>query len=423
MCGIVGMVSSNTAGFYQSHKKIFSQMLWADTVRGSDGTGAFGVNKYGNIEYLKTRGHAGKLQESREYADFEDLIFSDFHMAIGHNRSATRGASNDENSHPFVENNTILVHNGTLTNHTDLTDQKVEVDSHAILHSIVERGYEATLKEIQGAFTLVWYSADDKTLRIIRNDQRPLFIASTVGAWFFASEKGMLEWILGRENVEIASMEECAPGTMYFFDLEDKGNMWYKPVELYKPKKLEIVKEKVDPKPPKNAIVLSDQRSGYTAADFPIGTRILINGENIQPLKEKSPDGWDSLIFGTWAQDPSIRIKCWSTEEEIDILEAAADADIEEDTFAFQAEIFCVMTKKGNVTLICRNTTPYVPRYDMMKNEIHEDEFVFTDCQCSYCNRVLSFDELEKGVFTFASSDDFLIECEHCLDKGMEKLI
>lgn len=425
MCGIVGMITSNTYGFQHTSKKIFNQLLWADTLRGDDGTGVFGVNKYGNVDYLKNQGSAAVIQQTKDYEEFDDNIFSDFHMVVGHNRSATRGMANDENTHPFIEGNTILVHNGTLTNHASLTDQKVEVDSHAILHSIVERGYEETLKEIQGAFTLVWYNTDDKTLRIVRNDMRPMYIASCVGAWYFASEHGMLRWILGRGNEKIEDMTECQPGVLYSFKLDDKENMWFQDVELYVPPKIEYHYTKPDDKkkdPPKLSPT-TNSKDSWEGRDFVIGTKVLVCGQTIQKLQKKNESGFDHLFFGTWFFDESINVKCWATSEEIEILEKATADDIDEEEILFQADIMCVMTKKDRITLICKNISPYTPMFDMLKQEIHEDEFMLSDKACSYCGTILEFPDLQKGVFTYTKADDFLIECEHCLDRGAEKLV
>lgn len=413
ICGIVGMVTSNSAGFFHPQKKIFSSLLWADTLRGEDSTGVFGVNKYGNIDYLKTTGHAGNLVTTKEYQNFEDDIFSDYHMVVGHNRKATRGTITDENAHPFVEGNTILVHNGTLTNHKELTKQDVDVDSHAILHSIVERGYEETLKDIQGAFTLVWYNTDDKTLRIIRNDQRPLYIAATVGAWYFASEEGMLQWILGREDEKIEEMTECVPGTLYSFKLEDKENMWYESVDLWSPLKSAVSNIKLE-KTEKE----TKEDLPYENQDFKIGTNILILGKQCTPLTKANQEGYDHILFGQWYVDPRIEVKVWGTTDEVNTLEADIDDDAS-DSFLFQAKIMCVMTKKGKVILICKGITPYKPILDTSGKELLEDEFMFTDKLCSYCSRQVSFDEIKNGVFKYTSATDFEIICEHCLDKGV----
>lgn len=417
MCGIVGMVASAQNGFTYSQKKVFTSLLWADTLRGDDSTGVFGVNKHGNVDYLKTTGGADKLLRSTDYAEFDRDIFSDYHMVVGHNRKATKGWATEENAHPFVEGDIVLVHNGTITNQTELTKELCTVDSHAILHSIVEKGYKKTLEEIQGAFTLVWYNAKEKTLYAIRNAERPLFIANTIGAWYFASEEDMLEWILGREGIQIKEMTCCKPGTLYTFKLDDKENMYYEPAKLWKPKKIipESPKstEKQTQLPKKEPDPL--QIAGlYSSSDFPCGTRILIQGDRVVNLPEKSRDGFASLIFGDWYFDPEIKVKVWATEEETTLLDV--DYDVEEQIL-FSAEIMVVMTKNGKITLICRNIKKYIPSLDSKQNEIYEDEFIFTNHCCSYCNKPMTFEDAKKGILDYKSETDFVLVCENCLDK------
>ena len=53
MCGIVSLISKRAGGFYNPDTDIFSQMLFADTVRGVDSTGVFGVNKQHSTKDLE----------------------------------------------------------------------------------------------------------------------------------------------------------------------------------------------------------------------------------------------------------------------------------------------------------------------------------------------------------------------------------
>jgi hypothetical protein len=420
MCGIVGVIASSQSGLFSSHQRAFENLLWADTLRGDDSTGVFGVNKYGNVDYLKTRGSTDVLLKTKEWSDFKDNIYSDFHMVVGHNRKSTRGATTDENAHPFIEDNTILVHNGTLFNHSSLTTEKVEVDSHAILHSITERGFEKTIEELDGAFTLVWYDTDKKFMYIIRNDQRPMYIANTPGAWFFASEEKMLRWILDREDIKISDLTNCKPGTLYSFDLDKKDNMWYRPLELRKP----TVYSKPTYTPPTGGTQEkkdepADTKARYENTDFPIGTKVLVCGAEIKKL-DKPRDGNTHVFLGNWFHDMSVAVRCFTTQQELDFLDRSLDS--EDDSMPmFQCDINLVMTNasKGKVALHCTNLSPVTLKFDMEKREIYEDEFIFTDKSCSYCGVAVTFDSLQKGIFKYANANDSEIMCEHCYDKGL----
>jgi len=414
---------------FTSHQRAFEGLLWADALRGPDSTGVFGVNRYGNVDYLKTRGATDEMFRSKEWNSFKDDIYSQFHMVVGHNRKATRGATTDENAHPFVEDKTILVHNGTLFNHSSLTDKKVEVDSHAILHSIVERGFEKTIEELDGAFTLVWYDSEGKQMHIIRNEQRPLHIANTNGAWFFASEDKMLKWILDREEIKIADMTNCKPGTLYTFNLDKKDTMWYRPLTLRKPTVYQQQTNAVYVPPTRTETkgeqqekkddAPAESKTKYANSDFPLGTKVLVCGTEIKKL-DKPRDGKDNVFLGHWFHDMSVVVRCFCTTEELEALDKTLSPD-DDSMPMFQCDIQLVITNstKGSVALHCQNLTAVIPMYDMEAREIYQDEFIFSDQTCSYCGGQVTFESLQKGIFKFESADDHEIMCEHCYDKGL----
>lgn len=221
MCGLVGMISRRDNGFLYKDKAIFEQLLFNNTVRGFDSTGVFGINKYGNLISHKTAQAAPTALRTTTFNEFIGKIFSDYRIVVGHNRASTRGATTDENAHPFIEDNICLVHNGTLHSHKQLADK--EVDSHAICHSLATVGYDETFKKIDGAYALIWYDANTKKLYMARNKERPLHMAVTSDTFYFASELKMLDWILTRNGVN---------DHKGYFLIEDKTYIW----DLDKPK-------------------------------------------------------------------------------------------------------------------------------------------------------------------------------------------
>lgn len=228
MCGIVGLVAKRSFGFYARDENIFNQLLFADSLRGDDSTGVFGVRKSGNVDICKEASFVTNFQNEKEYDDFMTQMNKNHLVVVGHNRKATKGNINDASAHPFYEGDVTLVHNGTLTDHKKLKD--VDVDSHAICHAINDLGHVEALNKLNGAYALAWYDNRDKTFRLARNAERPLSIIETEDFYAFASEAGMLWWILARNNIPIADAKKvsfipCDPGYIYeFYNNKSSGN-------------------------------------------------------------------------------------------------------------------------------------------------------------------------------------------------------
>ena len=226
MCGIVGVISAYSNGFSANESAAFTDMLVMDTVRGFDSTGAMAITNVGNLDMLKAALTGSAFVKASEYSYFKSNLLFDGLMAFGHNRAATRGTVNDRNAHPFLvnDNKICLLQNGTYRgSHKHHKD--VEVDTEAIAHVIAEEDdVEKALQKVDAAYALVWYNTQTKTLHIIRNSERPLFIAySKENTVMFASEPGIIFAAAYRNGIEFKKRPyEIQPGYLLSYTVNDK---------------------------------------------------------------------------------------------------------------------------------------------------------------------------------------------------------
>ena len=160
------------------------------------------------------------------------------HIAIGHNRYSTTGASHWRNAQPTLGRTSVgtlaLAHNGNLTNTADILEMLKErypdqgeneitggntTDTAvltALLAGKVEVSLEATalelLPKVKGAFCLVFM--DENTLYAARDPQgvRPLVLGRLERGWVVASESAALD-IVGASFVR-----EVEPGELIAID-------------------------------------------------------------------------------------------------------------------------------------------------------------------------------------------------------------
>lgn len=218
MCGLVSIVSKQKNGFFNSDVKVFTEMLFADQLRGAHGTGII-YNQGNKIKTLKAPVASSDFVNDKAYNKAESEIFQHARFVVGHNRAATIGKLTHQNTHPFRCDHITLVHNGTLTSHKELAD--TESDSMAICHAIAKIGFKETVKKIKGAFALIWYDEKQKTLNFTRNYQRPLYIVETIDLFCFVSEPKLAEWILERNNQTVTKVTNTDVHTLYQFEASD----------------------------------------------------------------------------------------------------------------------------------------------------------------------------------------------------------
>jgi hypothetical protein len=243
MCGIVGMISRKPIGFNYSDLDMYENMLLIDALRGKDSTGCFTRFRNGDVRVIKHGSHPFNLFRTTEWKDFKQQVIQRGKFIIGHNRAATRGVVNTDNAHPFVEDNIILVHNGTLREQANLTSEKTDVDSHAIAHALSQKSYAEVLPQINGAFALVWYDTAEDKLYAARNEERPLNLLISDGIYFLSSEAWIAGIPAGRAGTKIESSVSLEPGEIFVFSAD--GTYVVEKVDLNQKKEVDLHDDEV----------------------------------------------------------------------------------------------------------------------------------------------------------------------------------
>lgn len=239
MCGHIGFFTTETT-YSLDRKKIFQQGLFVDTLRGDDSTG-IALLKHKKPTIYKKALAGYDFINSRQFDKVFDKSFVGATIGIGHNRAATKGYLNDDNSHPFHYGNIILAHNGTLTySHWNKPKNydTFAVDSEFICHSFSDIGVEKTLALLEGSFALVWIDLSDRSLNLVRNSQRELYFAHLEDeeTTIYGSEGDMLTWLASRNNVKIKDDKIWELSPAHWIKFTNKSHIKYtaKEVSLYK---------------------------------------------------------------------------------------------------------------------------------------------------------------------------------------------
>lgn len=220
MCGIVGVIGDVGA----AEAKVFETLLKLDAIRGFDSTGVVRIDGEGNTAIHKIMGVPHEWLRSEGWSSFKK---PKMRLLLGHNRYATQGVVNLKNSHPFVHNKIVGVHNGTLSNRNQLLDSgKFEVDSDNIYHHISKKGLKDFVdNSSNGSYCLAWVDGHTKTFNMLRNHQRPMYMARGFGksCTFFASEEWMLEVAFNKNSYIGDAPTELEANKLYQIKLDGVG--------------------------------------------------------------------------------------------------------------------------------------------------------------------------------------------------------
>lgn len=216
MCGLVGAAGKLTS----LSGTIFKQMLYLDQLRGMDATGIAAYSTDPKVLDLYKKAYPA--QDFLQLLGADRIIYDSksYSVLMGHNRAASRGLVTHANAHPFQSEHIVLAHNGTLTGKGGLEEYQHSVDSGNIAPNMVKMGEIETLEGLSGSYALTWINTKNDTLNFARNSDRPLHYAVVDEVMYWSSEKGLLRWVLERNNISLKVIYIPKPLRMFTVDLK-----------------------------------------------------------------------------------------------------------------------------------------------------------------------------------------------------------
>ena len=229
MCGIFGMLRNNTIGLKSDN--FIEQALMQGQIRGADGTGLATIARDLSCSHYASAQPAHEFIADKRSQKIISSIGNSVGV-IGHHRATTRGENIDSHCHPFNYGHITGVHNGSIPEPiiAGLVPSSLHpVDSARIYAAIAEAENPVTVLEklSLGAYALVWYNSDNKTVYMARNKERPLHLLEGNESLLFASELGMLTWLSGRGFLHSKGAKLCQLNehTLYSFPMENLGEV------------------------------------------------------------------------------------------------------------------------------------------------------------------------------------------------------
>ncbi|RCX32810.1 glutamine--fructose-6-phosphate transaminase (isomerizing) [Thioalbus denitrificans] len=198
MCGIVGAVAQRDVA------PILLEGLRRLEYRGYDSAGMAVLGPDGALQRLRA---VGKVRSLADRLAREPIAGT---TGVAHTRWATHGAPTENNAHPHVSGErVVVVHNGIIENHAELraeleaagyaftSDTDTEVIAH-LVHRELSGGsgllaaVTAAVAVLRGAYALGVVSVDEPGRLVAARSGSPLVVGAGIGEHFIASDVGAL---------------------------------------------------------------------------------------------------------------------------------------------------------------------------------------------------------------------------------------
>lgn len=217
MCKIFCFTNHNPAERDALILKIWEGMAVSE----KDGYGAAWFSPEGEIGYYKSE--LPKIYDETDTKKpkfgFSNNLPSDGGFLIIHGRTSTCPI-NLENTHPMLDDNAALVHNGIVRS-LDYKNINSGCDSELILRAYQDKGIESVEKSIYGyfAFMMLRFEQGEKRLHIARDSRAPLVCGEFNNSYVFSTNRTLL-W-----KINASVIGEVKDHTLIIFKNKDDFEM------------------------------------------------------------------------------------------------------------------------------------------------------------------------------------------------------
>lgn len=230
MCGIGGIISNVSS---DKNYEVLEYLLLELEERGKDAAGVVFLNPDRKITYRKEGIEASKLLETlKRKPVFGGLV---------HTRAKTQGlASDNNNNHPIIFKDLVLIHNGVVRNDVEVISEVPEapegmVDSRAIAAVLADemekekdpiKAIQASVARLRGELAVAFTSCKKpNTIYLIKSGARPLIAAHNKAKdmFIFASTREAIEFSLPSKvrTDDIFQQTKSEANDLYYYELDD----------------------------------------------------------------------------------------------------------------------------------------------------------------------------------------------------------
>lgn len=208
MCGVFGFIGKPR----KSTSIVMRNLAYWNMERGTDSSGIAFISPDQQVIYKK----AVNAYELFNRYQLQKLLYmfrqKPFTILLGHTRMATRGAVTSNNAHPFKIGNTIMTHNGVISNFDMLQrewDTEYQVDSQIIGHLLDRKGLDKTVSELTGMYTVPFVTQhENDTLQVIVHRNPFCFAYKDDQLYYSSSMKHLQSSLEGHEGFTFVTAKD-----------------------------------------------------------------------------------------------------------------------------------------------------------------------------------------------------------------------